>query len=283
MTIVAYSDKESNPTCASSSFKNAPLPDIMRQGCGLTAEEKGIQMIVATEPQAKDTAPPASQGETAHVTGDCRILLTDIRWETYKALADDLGDRHIFLTYDRGSLEIMTVGSEHERYKTVVGRFVELMTMELRIRICSLGSTTQQRKDLQRALESDECYYIANEPKVRGKLHIDFNVDPPPDLAIEIDISRSSIDRQSIYAALRVPELWRFNSQGLRVFVLRADGQYERSESSRCFPFLPLAELERFLKQITKVDETSLLIEFQEWVRTVLLPIFKSQADGGSK
>jgi hypothetical protein len=102
-------------------------------------------------------------------------------------------------------------------------------------------------------------------------LHIDIAVDVP-DLAIEIDVTRSSTSRQSIYAALRVPELWRFDCETLRVYVLGANGEYEASDRSRCFPFLPVGELQGFLKQITLVDETSLLLAFQDWVRKTLVP-----------
>jgi Uma2 family endonuclease len=230
-------------------------------------------MITVIEPKARRASPPGRA--TAIDPGEEHVLLTGIRWETYQALLADLGDRPIHLTYDRGSLEIMTLSSAHETYKTLLGRFVEILTLELRMPIRSGGSTTLDRKELQRGLESDECYYIQNEARVRGKLHIDLAVDPPPDLALEIDVTRSSVNRQAIYAALRVPELWRFDGDALHVYVLRPDGEYERSAQSRCFPFLPMGEVERFLKQITTLDETTLVGAFQDWVRQTLVPIVK--------
>jgi Uma2 family endonuclease len=225
-------------------------------------------MISIVEPPKKTTAPAHNRTGT---TGEDLIVLTGIRWDTYEALLTDLGDRPIHLTFDRGRLEILTLSSEHERYRKFLGRLIETMTLELRIAIASAGSTTIKRRDLQRGLESDDCYYVQSEPKVRGKLHIDIAVDVP-DLAIEIDVTRSSTSRQSIYAALRVPELWRFDCETLRVYVLGANGEYEASDRSRCFPFLPVGELQGFLKQITLVDETSLLLAFQDWVRKTLVP-----------
>ena len=135
-------------------------------------------MISIVEPPKKTTAAHNKTG----TTGEDLIVLTGIRWDTYEALSTDLGDRQIHLTYDRGRLEIMTLSSEHERYRKFLGRLIETMTLELRFAIASAGSTTIKRKDLQRGLESDDCYYVESEPKVRGKLHIDIAVDVP-DLA----------------------------------------------------------------------------------------------------
>src|SRR5204863_3892315 len=79
---------------------------------------------------------------------------------------------------------------------------------------------------LSRRLEPDECYYVANEPLVRDKLHLDLAVDPPPDLAIEVEISRDSLNRHRIYAALGVPELWRYDGED-RKGVVEGNGEYE--------------------------------------------------------
>ena len=91
---------------------------------------------------------------------------------------------------------------------------MEIITEELGIEIASLGSCTWSREDLQKGLEPDECYYIQNEAVVRGKETITLSVDPPPDLAIEVDSTSSSLDRMGIYAALGMcgggylPESW---------------------------------------------------------------------------
>jgi Uma2 family endonuclease len=154
----------------------------------------------------------------------------------------------------------------------LIGRFIEILTLELRIRIKSLGSTTWKRKELRRGLESDECYYIANESRVRGKLELDFTTDPPPDLAVEIDLSRSSARRMGIYAALRVPEVWSFDGEEIRVYLLQADGTYALAERSPSFPFLPVAEVARFVRRIATVDETALVLAFRDWVRAEVLP-----------
>src|SRR5947199_653123 len=153
---------------------------------------------------------------TASVPAEQRLRLYCIPWETYLVYSDGLGPRHIRVTYDDGEMEIMTVSFKHEKEKRLLGRLVETLTEELEIDISSSGMMTCRREDLRKALEADESYYIANESKVRNREDIDLEVDPPPDLALEIDISHSSMDRMAIYAALRVPEVWTWDGESLR-------------------------------------------------------------------
>jgi Uma2 family endonuclease len=135
------------------------------------------------------------------------------------------------------------------------------------IEIAGFGSMTCRREKLERALEPDDCYWIANEPLVRGRDVIDLDTDPPPDLFLEIDISRSFLDRLGICARLKVPEVWRWGGQTLRVCILGPDGNYVESERSRAFPFLPLAEITRFMLLANTMSETKLLRAFRAWVR----------------
>ena len=198
-----------------------------------------------------------------------RILLHNIAWETYEAILADMEDRAIRLTYDQGDLEIMSPSDEHERIKSLVGRMIEAMTEELDIPIRSAGSTTLRRQLKRRGLEPDECYYVAHEPQMRGRDDIDLNVDPPPDLAIEVDISHSSLDRFGIYAAIGVPEIWRLEEGQVRVYLLQGE-QYVPQSPSPAFPFLPLAEVSRILGQRNETDETTWIRSFRRWVATLL-------------
>ena len=142
-----------------------------------------------------------------------RMLLHDITWRGYEAIGRALADRPgLRITYDRGTLEIMTTSPEHERYKHVLRRLLEAWCDEFAVPMACYGSMTFKRKKRKRGLEPDECYWIAHESQVRGKDRIDFQIDPPPDLVLEIDISRSSLDRMAIYSVLGVPEVWRYPS-----------------------------------------------------------------------
>ncbi len=195
-----------------------------------------------------------------------RLRLSAIPWETYVLYSDGLGPRHIRVTYDRGEMEVMTLSSKHERKKTLLARLVEALTEEMNIDIASFGSMTCRRVGLKRGLEADEAYWIENEPCVRGREDIDLDVDPPPDLALEVEVSRSTLNRMAIYAALRVPEVWRWDGKVVRVFLLTARGTYRHSDRSKAFPFLPLQKLAEFLNR-SDLSETQLLRTFRAWVR----------------
>lgn len=205
---------------------------------------------------------------SAQTPTEQRFLLYNIDWQGYEKLLDILGDRHIRVTYDRGNLELMSPSHRHESYAALLGRLIEALTEELGVPIKSGRSTTFKREDMARGLEPDECYYIQHEPQVRGRKAIDLTVDPSPDLALEVDITHSSLNRMGIYAALKVPELWRFDGHTLRVYILQPDGQSALSDRSAAFPFLPLAEIVRFLQLSDTMDETSLVRSFRAWVQS---------------
>ena len=146
---------------------------------------------------------------------------------------------------------------------------IETATEELGIPISSASSTTLKAEWKERGLEADESYYVANEPRVRGRDEIDLRVDPPPDLAIEVDISTSSLDQLSIYADLGVPEVWLCDGTTLKVYQLQPDGTYAQQARSPSFPFLPLEEIERFLARRDETDETTWIRSFRAWVKTI--------------
>ena len=205
----------------------------------------------------------ATQDKTANT-----FLLHGISWKVYDALVNELAEQHVSMTYDRGKLEFMSPLFEHEYCKGWIGRLIWALAVEWGINILCGGSTTFRRKDLERGLEPDECFWIAKEPAVRGKRRIDLSQDPPPDLAVEIETTRRLLDRQNIYAALGVPELWRFDGDTLRVFVLGPDGKYRQSDKSLSFPALPLAEFQTYLRRPPETPEIEWFKMFQQWART---------------
>ena len=206
---------------------------------------------------------------TAHLQSEQRVLLSGISWSTYESLLADTRNRGTRFTYDRGCLEMMSPSREHERLKSMMGRLIEAMTEVLAIPISSAGSTTLKAEWKERGLEADESYYIVNEPRVRGRDEIDLRVDPPPDLAIEVDISSSSLDQLSIYADLGVPEVWLYDAVMLKVYQLQADSTYAQQTRSPSFPFLPLEDIERFLARRNETDETTWIRLFRAWVKTL--------------
>ena len=136
----------------------------------------------------------------AHPT-DHRVILDDVSWDLYERMLEEIGDGHVRLTYDEGRLQIMSPGPTHERVKKVIARLIEAYSDEVGIAAEGFGSTTFRRKDLKKGLEPDECYYIQNHDAMLAKDELDLTIDPPPDLAVEIDISPPGVARQPIYGA----------------------------------------------------------------------------------
>ena len=195
-----------------------------------------------------------------------RIHLYAIPWETYVALREGLGDRPVRVTYDRGEMEIMSPSSRHEWPKKKLAQLVEALCDVLAIdRIC-MGSLTFQREELEKGFEPDECYWIENETLVRDCDEYDSDRDPPPDLALEIEVSRGVMDRMRIYGAFRVPEVWCWDGVALRVYHLASRGAYRLAQHSKAFPFLPLGEFAQFLHR-SGVSDTQLVRSFRAWVK----------------
>ena len=196
------------------------------------------------------------------------MVLAGVRWRTYEALLNDLSNHHTRLTYDRGILEIMAPRFRHESYAGVLGELVKALAALAKLRVKSAWSTTFRREDLERGLEPDRCFYIQHLAAVLGKLDIDLCRDPPPDLAIEIDIHSSCLDRLAIYAALGIPEVWRFDGEVLEVLLLRRTGDgYDRIGASPTFPVLPVAEVAALLHEVAALDDETQERRVRAWVR----------------
>jgi Uma2 family endonuclease len=196
------------------------------------------------------------------------VVLENVSWETYEMLLRDVEEQHVYLTYDRGVLQIMPPPLPvHEKTGRFLERLVHAYTEERNIPICSFGAATWRRRDVAGGLEADNCYYIQNEPSVRHAVKIDLTHSPPPDLAIEVDVTSSAIDKFGVYGRLGVPEVWRCENNQLIVAILQ-DGAYAPTRVSHALPKLPLAEVQRFLDLRTRVGETECVRAFREWVRS---------------
>lgn len=217
--------------------------------------------MIAVPPEAvasPSTDPPREE----------RVLLHNVSWQDYEQIGAILCDRPALrLTYNCGTLEIMTTSARHEMLKQRLGRFLETLAEEHNLGLLPGGSTTFKRSDLEKGLEPDQCYWIANESQMRGRAEWDAASDPPPDLVIEVEVTRSAVPRLSIYAALGVPEVWRFDSRKLQVLLLQPDGGYQATANSPTFPAVPIAEIPRFLKLEEQTGYLGVVREFRAWVR----------------
>jgi Uma2 family endonuclease len=215
-----------------------------------------------------------SPARSPHARGSTeqRITLRGVSWETYQRLAEEIGDQRILKAYNRGVLELMSPGPLHENYKKLLAILVETVTDELEIPRRSQGSTRWDRPEPGRGLEPDECYFLTA-AKVAATRHRSKDVAdyPPPDLAIEIDMSRSEVDRAEIYATIGVPEVWRFDGEALRIDRLRDDGTYEVVAESLFLPVAP-DEVVRWLVHVDNADEAVWARRLREWARAEVRP-----------
>jgi Uma2 family endonuclease len=207
---------------------------------------------------------------TTTTPAEQRTLLTNISWQTFKAMLVDMGsERATRLAYDKGLVEIMTPLMPHENSNRLIEVFVGVLCEELGLEIKRAGSLTLTRDDLERGAEPDSSYYIQNEPLVRDKAEIDLDNDPPPDLVLEVEYSRSRIDKLSLYAAMGIPEFWRYNGSVLRIYRLEL-GQYVQRNNSPTFAPIAVTEIPKFLQQSRKVGEITCTRNFRNWIRQQL-------------
>lgn len=177
---------------------------------------------------------------------ELRILLRGVSWDMYRSLRDPEENNHLRMTYDCGELEIMSPSRKHEQVSYLTGRMIDQWTLSKDIDVVAGRNTTFGRKDLEKGLEPDNCYWVSHALDVLDRDEIDLKVDPPPDLALEVEVSRSAIPKLPIYAALGVPEVWRWKFDFYEVLRLDSKGQYQPRKSSielRKFPLHVATEL----------------------------------------
>jgi Uma2 family endonuclease len=191
-----------------------------------------------------------------------RVVLRDIRWETYERLLKDLEDCSApRLTFDQGVLEIMSPFSDHEEDNRNLSLLVEVFAEEFAVEIRNLGSTTFKREEFQRGFEPDSCFYVQNAARIRGTRRVDLDVDPPPDLVIEVDLTNNSIDKFPLFAKLGVPEVWRLSDGKVEILLRDAD-RYKLQESSHVLPPLAARDLKELLESRASMKRT-------DWLRRV--------------
>ena len=219
-------------------------------------------MQTATDPLQVHPTPPHEAVQ--------RVILPGVSWSTYEALLADLQDSHAaHFSYDQGVLEIMVLSGKHELPREFLTLLVNVIAEERGVDVKGFGSTTFRRADLARGFEPDACFYIQNEERVSSKDEIDLSIDPPPDLVIEIDITSPSLGKFPIFAALGIPEVWRYDGARIAIFTLAGDAYVEQPESI-ALPKVTSAVLSEFLDASKQLKRTAWLRQVRTWVRSAL-------------
>ncbi len=195
------------------------------------------------------------------------LALTEIGWDEYVRITDEIGERPgVRVTYDQGRLEIMTLSPEHEGPSRLFTHLISVIVEEMSLDYISLGSTTLRLKRISGGLEADDCYYIGDFSAVAGIKRMNLEVYPPPDLAIEVDISHESSGKLRIHAGLGVRELWIFDGQTMNFHQL-SEGRYITIQNSSLFPFLTPDVLPAFLDQGLNEGVIAMRRAFRDWVK----------------
>jgi Uma2 family endonuclease len=224
---------------------------------------------------------PAAPMETTPVLDEERGVMRDVSWEFYDRISDAIGERsHIRVAYDGKDMEIMTLGPKHERSKEFLGPFVSEVCVGLTIDFEPMGSTTWKRSEEHAGLESDLCYFF-DQVKLRAVRVVaawesnDVADYPNPDLAIEVDVSPSKIDRPKIYASLKVSEIWRFKKSVVVIEQLQPDGTYLAATSSR-FLLVRADEVTQWFADRKSSTPGDWILRLREWIQAEL----KARVDG---
>lgn len=205
----------------------------------------------------------------ANTAGEAHVVFYDAPWDLYENVLRAFGQNPARVNFDNGTLEIMTLSIEHEIYKKLIGQMVGLIALEFDVAMTSGGSATLKHEPRAKGLESDECYWVANEAQTRHLERLDVGIHPPPDLVVEVDITHAVVDREAIYRALGVPEMWHFDTQTwLTAWEAGPDG-WARVERSKAFPMIRVADLNPFLQRRRTEGETPVLRSFQRWLTTL--------------
>ena len=195
-----------------------------------------------------------------------RFVIRQSSWQTYQTVLKAFEDSPVRVTFDRGALELMSPSGPHERLKKLLDRLISAAAEELEISLRSQGSTTFSREELNRGLEPDECYYIEHEPDVRDRDDVGSDA-PPPDLAVEVEVSRTALDRMGIYADLGVPEVWRLSGTDLVMLRLDESGSYREVDRSEIFPQIPRSVFTELLDRRFETTELNLVRDFRRWIQ----------------
>lgn len=200
--------------------------------------------------------------------GQC-LSLSAVSWQRFQSLLTELGDRrNSRLAYADGIFELMTPLPEHERTKVILADLVKILLRLYQLPWEPLGSTTLKKENKSVGVEPDECFYIQNYQAVIGKDRLDLTIDPPPDLAIEVDLTSKT--KLAAYVALEVPELWFYSNERLKIYLWQS-GDYQASEISLMFPHLPILEIiPQFIQRAKVAGVSQTLLEFENYCRSLI-------------
>jgi Uma2 family endonuclease len=204
----------------------------------------------------------------AQLPDDTVVTFHDASWEDYEQLLEQVGEAGgLRISFDSGMLTVMTISTEHENYAQFLEGLMTIIKLRRRINIRSFGSATMRQRKKSKGNEPDVCFYVQAAAALGNRMQLDFEVDPPPDIAVEIDVHHDSRSKWSIYVALGVPEVWRYDGQEMTIFVLQ-ETQYVAVPQSQALPLLTSRILTESLAHLRDEGDLQALLAFDEWLQS---------------
>ncbi|MGE0128225.1 MAG: Uma2 family endonuclease [Blastocatellales bacterium] len=196
------------------------------------------------------------------------ITFHNVSWEDYEELLDQVGEASgLRISYNEGTLQVMSLSPEHENYAEFIKRLVDVVSLRLRINIRFFGSATMRKSKKRKGKEPDACFYVQTAAALGNKIQLDFETDPPPDIVVEVDVHHTSRDMFSIYAGLGVSEIWHYDGLALTIYQLQ-DGVYAEVAAGPALPMLTGQILTGFLDRMRTEGEFQTLLAFDEWLQS---------------
>lgn len=196
------------------------------------------------------------------------LVLSDVSWAEYEGLLESVGEATgLRISYSEGTMQVMTLSTTHEGYQFLIHALVLLTSLRLKIKVLSFASATMRKPAKLKGVEPDLSYYVETADEIGSRSDLDFSVDPPPDIIVEVDLQHQSLSKFPIYAALGVPEIWRYDGHSMCIYALR-DGVYVEVSSSRSLTALTTMTLTEFLARLDHEDQYEILLAFEEWLGT---------------
>ena len=211
----------------------------------------------------------------AQLPEDASVTFHDVSWDEYEELLEQVGEAPgLRVSYDNGSLHVMTISAEHEKYSEFIKSLIAGLRLRLQINILAFGSATMRKPRRSAGHEPDASFYVQTAPLIGNKIQLDFETDPPPDIVVEVDVHHDSRPRFRVYAALGVPEIWRYDGKAVTMYYLATEAQdgepskYLERNTSIALPMLTAQVLTEMLDRMRKDGELSALLAFDEWLQS---------------
>ncbi|HZS04964.1 MAG TPA: Uma2 family endonuclease [Blastocatellia bacterium] len=204
--------------------------------------------------------------QVGQMEGDSLRVFHDVSWEEYEELLEAVSEAGgLRISFDDGTLQVMTLSTKHEFYADLILRMVSQVSLRFRIKVLSFGSATMKKRRKRKGLEPDGCFYVQTADALSNKIEIDFSTDPPPDIAVEIDIRHNSLPKFPIYTAFGIPEIWRWDGQALTIYTLEQN-RYSPAPASIALPMLTSEALTGFLSRAQNEGQYEVLLAFEDWL-----------------